>query len=142
MTTIASFLNTHIRKLARRELKGMITDAKKRSAEHRRSIAALKRQMKQMQKEMAALRKQLPDAPKKPPQQLLTKARLRIDGLKAHRQRLGLSAADYGKLVGVSALTIYNWEAGKTKPRRSQLPRIVGVRGIGKREAVARLQAS
>ena len=139
MTTIASFLNAHIRKLARRELKGMITDARKKSAEHRHSIAALKRQMKQMQREIATLRKQLPDAPKEPPQQLLAKARLRIDGLKAHRQRLGLSAADYGKLLGVSSLTIYNWEAGKSKPRRSLLPRIVSVRGIGKREALARL---
>ena len=142
MTTIASFLNTHIRKLARRELKGMITDAKKRSAEHRRSIAVLKRQMKQMQREMAALRKHLPDASKAPPQQVLAKSRLRIDGLKAHRQRLGLSAADYGKLLGVSSLTVYNWEAGKSKPRRSQLPRIVAVRGIGKREALARLNAA
>ena len=139
--TIASFLNAHIRKLARRELKGMISDAKKKSAEHRHSIAALKRQMKQMQKEMAGLRKQLPDVPNEPPQQLLAKARLRIDGLKAHRQRLGLSAADYGKLLGVSSLTVYNWEAGKSKPRRSLLPRIVSVRGIGKREAMARLGA-
>jgi hypothetical protein len=41
--------------------------------------------------------------------------------------------------MGVSALTVYNWEAGKSKPRRSQLPRIVAVRGIGKREAMQRL---
>jgi transcriptional regulator with XRE-family HTH domain len=50
-----------------------------------------------------------------------------------------LSAKDYGKLMGVSGLTIYNWEAGKSKPRRSQLPKIVSVRGIGKREAMQRL---
>ena len=35
------------------------------------------------------------------------KARLRIDGLKADRAKLGLSAKDYGGLFGVSALTIY-----------------------------------
>ena len=52
----------------------------------------------------------------------------------AHRKRLGLSAADYAKLVGVSALTIYNWESGKTRPRQEQLAALVAIRGIGRRE--------
>lgn len=37
--------------------------------------------------------------------------------VKAERDRLGLSAANYGKLVGVSMLTVYNWEKGKSVPR-------------------------
>jgi DNA-binding transcriptional regulator YiaG len=53
----------------------------------------------------------------------------------AERERLELSAADYGELVGVSALTIYNWEKGKTKPREAQLQKWLAVRGIGKRKA-------
>jgi len=48
-------------------------------------------------------------------------------------------AKDYGKLIGVSGLTVYHWEAGKAKPRRRQLPAIAAVRGLGKREAAARL---
>jgi DNA-binding transcriptional regulator YiaG len=59
--------------------------------------------------------------------------------VKAQRERLGLSAADYAKLVGVSSLTIYNWEQGKTRPRQEQLAALVAVRGIGKREAIKRL---
>ena len=51
------------------------------------------------------------------------------------RKRLELSAADYGKLVGVSALTIYNWEKGKTKPQQRQLEALLKVKGIGKRAA-------
>jgi DNA-binding transcriptional regulator YiaG len=43
-------------------------------------------------------------------------------------------------LVGVSAQTIYNWEAEKSRPRASQLTAIVAVRGLGKRQAKARLQ--
>jgi transcriptional regulator with XRE-family HTH domain len=54
---------------------------------------------------------------------------------------LGLSAKDFGKLIGVSSLTVYNWENGKSKPRRSQLPGIISVRGLGKREAIRRLEA-
>ena len=36
-------------------------------------------------------------------------------------------------------MTVYSWERGKSKPRRSQLPRIVAIRGIRKREAWERL---
>ncbi len=57
----------------------------------------------------------------------------------AERERLELSAADYGQLVGVSALTIYNWEKGKSEPRQAQLAKWLAVRGIGKREAWKRL---
>jgi len=53
---------------------------------------------------------------------------------------LKLSAADYGKLVGVSGLTIYSWESGKSRPRKAQLAALVAVRGIGKREALAKLE--
>ena len=59
--------------------------------------------------------------------------------VKAQRSRLGLSAADYGKLVGVSGLTIYNWEHDKSRPRQAQLAALVAVRGIGKREALLKL---
>ena len=53
----------------------------------------------------------------------------------AERERLELSAADYGELVGVSGLTIYNWEKGRTSPRQAQLEKWLAVRGIGKRKA-------
>ena len=55
--------------------------------------------------------------------------------LRDHRERLELSAADYAALVGVSPLTIYNWEKGKTTPRPSQLSSWIEMRGMGKREA-------
>ena len=46
----------------------------------------------------------------------------------------------YGKLVGVSPLTIFNWEKGKNRPQAAQLAALVAVRGIGKREAMQRLK--
>ena len=58
----------------------------------------------------------------------------------AHRERLEVSAADYGELVGVSAQTIYNWEQGTTKPQAKQLAAWGAVRGLGKREAWRRLE--
>jgi transcriptional regulator with XRE-family HTH domain len=66
--------------------------------------------------------------------------RFRASGLKSHRARLGLSARDYGRLVGVSGLTIYQWEGGKARPRKEQLAKLAAVRGLGKREAMKRLE--
>jgi DNA-binding transcriptional regulator YiaG len=69
-----------------------------------------------------------------------SRIRFSAKGLVALRRRLGLSAADLGALMGVSAQTIYNWEAEKSRPRQQQLDAFAALRGIGKRQAAARLQ--
>ena len=61
--------------------------------------------------------------------------------LKTSRERLGLSADNYGKLIGVSGLSIYNWEQGKARPRDSSIAALGSIKGIGKREAAKRLEA-
>ena len=38
-----------------------------------------------------------------------------------------------------NTLTIYNWESGKSRPRAAQLESLVSLRGLGKREALAKL---
>ena len=58
----------------------------------------------------------------------------------ANRSRLGLSAIDFGKLLGVSAQTIYNWEQETTRPRGEQLDKLATLRGLGKRTASERLK--
>jgi len=65
--------------------------------------------------------------------------RFRASDLRTHRTELGLSAKDYGKLIGVSGLTVYHWEAGKAKPRDQYLSAITAVRGLRKDEALSRL---
>lgn len=139
MPNINAVVNDQIRRLARREITANTKTIKRATGHYRRDIAALKRQVAQLVKLVGTLQKQMPALSPTPPAEVLQKARLRVSGLKAHRARLGLSAKDYGKLMGVSGLTIYHWEAGKSKPRRSQLPAIVAIRGIGKREAMQRL---
>ncbi|NTV76375.1 MAG: helix-turn-helix domain-containing protein, partial [Holophaga sp.] len=62
-------------------------------------------------------------------------------GLVSLRQRFGLTAADMGALLGVSAQTIYNWEAEKSTPRQKQLEAYAAVRGLGKKQVSARLAA-
>ena len=57
------------------------------------------------------------------------------------RDRLGLSAERFGKLIGVTGQSIYAWEAGRSVPRAKQLEAIAALRGIGKKEVRARLAA-
>ncbi|MFT5288019.1 MAG: DNA-binding transcriptional regulator YiaG [Planctomycetota bacterium] len=59
--------------------------------------------------------------------------------INAERERLELSAADYAILVGVTPLTIYNWEHGRSKPRAAQLERWLDILGIKKRAAWTQL---
>jgi transcriptional regulator with XRE-family HTH domain len=61
-------------------------------------------------------------------------------GLVSLRRRLGLSAAELARLLGVSTQSIYHWEHKKTTPRKAQVAAIVALRSIGRTEAQERLQ--
>jgi len=60
----------------------------------------------------------------------------------ANRKRLGLSAADFGLLVGATGQSVYAWESGKAKPKPEALAAIASLRGIGKLEAETKLAAA
>ena len=138
MPNIASVLKEEICRLAKKEVKAQVGKTQKATAQYRRDIANLKRQMSQQEREIKLLKKQQgqPQVEEESDQNIRFSAR----SVKAQRQRIGLSAADYAKLVGVSPITIYNWESGKTKPQKAQLDALVAVRGIGKREAMKKLE--
>lgn len=65
--------------------------------------------------------------------------RFQAKGFASLRKKLGLSAQEMAKLLGVSALSVYKWESGKATPRSSHLPAIAAVRKLGKKEALAKL---
>jgi DNA-binding transcriptional regulator YiaG len=150
MPNLTNVLNDHVRRLARREIRRNIKVTRKLTAQYRRDIAALKREIAQLNRAVTFLEKQekrrtgqahaAPTSAADAKTPTGSSLRFRADGMKTHRAKLGLSAADYGKLVGVSGLTVYHWESKKAKPRRSQLPKLANVRGLGKREALKRLQ--
>lgn len=143
MLAVLPVLNNHVRKLARREIRTQTTMLRRNSAQHRRDIAALKRALAEAQRSVRTLQKLVgrarPAAAAVTDGEQLEGVRYSARSVRAQRRRLGISAADYGKLVGVSSLTIYHWEHDKARPRQKQLAGLVGIRGIGKREALARL---
>ena len=140
MPNIASVLKEEIARLVRRELRGETESLKKASSRYRSDIATLKRRIEALEKQIARLERMVPK--KAAPvidEESKTKLRFKPQGVRAQRTRLGLSAAAMGALVGVSAQTIYNWEAGTTRPRAEQLAVLAAVRKMGKREVKARL---
>lgn len=50
--------------------------------------------------------------------------------LKAARINSGLDQKEFAKFIGVSNLTVSNWELGKTEPNLTQLKKISEVSGI------------
>jgi DNA-binding transcriptional regulator YiaG len=138
MPNIAAVLKDEIRRLARKEIKATITRTKQVVLQYRKDIRKLTQLVESQQKRLVALVKQR-GAPEPAEEDPLDGIRYSARSVRAQRNRLGLSAEDYGRLVGVSSLTIFNWEHGKARPRAPQLAALIAVRGIGKREALKRL---
>jgi DNA-binding transcriptional regulator YiaG len=141
MPNLGSILKDEIRRLARREIRSQVAVTKRAAAQHRRDIAGLKRLVKSLSNRLGFLESQEKKRVAKPIAEAPAgQVRFSPRWLKSNRQRLSLSAADYGKLVGVSGLTIYNWESGKAKPRKGKMASLAAIRGVGKREALKRLE--
>ena len=142
MPNLAATLKEEIRRLAKKEIKAQTDTTRQAVAQYRRDIAKLKRLSQAQQKEINALKAQQRKhvATPQADDEAVESVRFSSKSVRSQRKRLGLSAADYAKLVGVSPLTIYNWEQGKNRPRPAQLAALVAVRGIGKREALQRLE--
>lgn len=141
MASLAEALKQEILRLARKEVRSELGALKKQTAQYRRDIAALKRQVAEQDRQINFLKKQekrrLSDGPDMDSNQEI---RFSPRWLKKHRAKLGISAEDYGKLVGASTLSIYYWEQGKTNPRAAQRAKLAAVRGLGRREALKRLE--
>lgn len=138
MTSLANMLKGEITRLARKEVRALVEPLRKTNAKYRHDIAVLKQQLAEQQRAIAALRRSR--GGKAPADDAPATARFSAKGLRALRARLGLSAAQFGQLAGVSAQSIYNWETGKTDPRQNQKAAIAGMRSLGKRAAQARLE--
>ena len=143
MPNIATVMKDEIVRLARKEVRKEVEGLKKASGQYRSDIAALKRQVASLEKRNARLAKRVPrSVAVDSAGEASTKFRFGAKRFATQRQKLGLSAAEMGSLIGVSAQTIYNWEAEKSRPRQQQLAAIAAVRRMGKRGITAQLEQS
>jgi len=141
MPNIGTVLKEEVTRLARKEIRRETAAVQKASSQHRRDIAAMKRQVVSLTRQVALLeRKVLAERPMNKPAEKDARVRFTAKGLRSQRRRLGMSAADYAKLVGVTQQSIYNWERESSRPRKGQLVVLAALRGMGKKEALARLR--
>jgi DNA-binding transcriptional regulator YiaG len=142
---ITTLLKSEMARLARKELKAEVEPLRKALTAHRSAMAKMKREIAALAREVKGLRKHAgrPDTAARPPRDGDDAGhRFSAKGLASHRKKLGFSREQYATLVGVSAQSIYKWERGEARPRQAQLAALVQARGLGKRQAVARLEAS
>ena len=139
MTTFVNQLKSEIARIAKKEIRAETQQLKKSSAQYRSDIAALKRHIVALEATVKKLSKGQLKPVLKVDKESSTPLRFRASGFATLRKKLDLSAEQMGKLIGVSAQSIYHWEAEKSRPRASQLPAIAAARKLTKKEAWAKL---
>jgi DNA-binding XRE family transcriptional regulator len=144
MPNIAAVFKTEIARIARKELKSQVSDLKKASTQHRAQIAAQRKRIESLERQLKRLGKGTPRAARASEDDGDDGApshRFSAKGFATLRKRLGISAAAMGQLIGVTGQSVYKWELGKARPRARQVAAIAALRGVGKREVNARLEA-
>ena len=146
MPNFASVLKDEIARVARKELRAEVEPLKKALNICRKDMTSLKRRAVELEREVHRLRKEAAKGSKVSSPKTLetpnTRTRFSAKGLLAQRTRLGLSAEECGLLVGASGQSIYNWEAGKVRPRDRHIAAIAALKNLGKKSAISALSAA
>ncbi|RYX92186.1 MAG: XRE family transcriptional regulator [Comamonadaceae bacterium] len=142
MPNIATILKAEITRVSRKEVRAEVDALRKSSSQHRTLLIALRRQVEALEKRMKRLHSgpantastaarggvvQLSDNE--------PRRRFSASRLTAHRVKLGLSAARYGSLVGLSGQTIFNWEQGRSRPNADQVRKLAELKSLSKSAA-------
>jgi len=135
MANIDAIIKSEITRLAKREarklvipLREEIKRLKKHDIERRRQLDTLATRLQQQQAQ---------DHLKTKTAQAATgeiKGRLSPKLIRSLRKKLGISQGAFAKLLGVSLITIGNWEKGKSMPKSEMRAKILSFRGMKKRE--------
>jgi DNA-binding transcriptional regulator YiaG len=142
MPNIGTILKEEIARIARKQSRGETEQLKKANSHYRGEIAQLKRRLQALEQQVKRLGKTSSRGTAAAPAEEGSDKQIRYSAksLASQRRRLGLSAAALAKLLGVSALSVYKWESGNTRPRQKQVEAIAALRGMGRREAQRRLE--
>ncbi|NCU40942.1 XRE family transcriptional regulator [Candidatus Saccharibacteria bacterium] len=138
MSNVMKELKAEISRLARKEIKKELAPARKATATQRGLIADLRRQVNAIQKELGALKKAVPSQGSAVLSKEEPQGQYSIMGrqIKASRKRLGMTQKEFGKLVGVSSQSVFNWERkrGKVVIRKATADRLLKIQGVKKQE--------
>jgi DNA-binding transcriptional regulator YiaG len=145
MANIAQVLKEEIRRLARKEIRSQTSKLKKDVVRVKKVNVALRRIVSQLQRDNELLmnsEKRRQGLPTVAPEEVKA-ARVTAKGIRSMRRKLGLSQAEFAKLVKVSSVAVGIWEKkGKGALRMKDKTRtaLLALRGVGAREARRRLE--
>lgn len=146
MPNIATLLKAEISRVARKELRPVVDAFKKTAVAQRTEIADLRKRVHELERQLKAQARESrrQNAPTLEAAEGVSDAsglRFRAAGMARNRERLGLSARDFGLLIGATAQAVNAFESGKSKPVGRQLAAIAALRGAGKGDVETRLAA-
>ena len=145
MPNLSQVIKAEISRISRKEIKAATNpirsstvSLKKTAADLKRKVAALESDTRRLVTFFNSLQAE------KQSQAVQTtdnKARITAKGIRKLRSKLGLSQEAFAKLLGVSSQAVYIMEhkEGRLSLRSATLSHLLSIRGIGKREAKAKL---
>jgi len=145
MSNVVNVLKAEIARISKREAKSATQAIGKSNTWLRKTVADLKRRLSLLEKEnkrlAATVKKYQVESPKKSDAEEGRKARFSSRGIKSLRNRLRLSQADFGKLVGTTPGAVHLWERkeGALSLRDKTKAAILCVRRLRAREAKEKL---
>ena len=144
MSTFANSFKAEVIRLARKEAKAAVSPIRKPAGATRKVLADLKQRVATLEKEcrrLSALLGKVPQPQAEPAEE--QKVRITGKGMRSLRRKLGLSAIEFGKLLGVSRVAVYQWERkeGPLRVRGATMAAILSIKSLGAREAKERLAA-
>ncbi len=144
MPNIAEVLKTEIARISRKEIRNATKKLHTQNITLKQTVADLKGRVSNLEKDkkrLTALEKKHLEQQSQITEEDSKKVRLTTKGMRSLRKKLGLSQIEFGKLLGTSNQSVYNWESkeGALKLRESTKLAILSVRNIGAREAKRRL---
>lgn len=143
MPNIGTVLKSEITRVSRKAVRGETQALKQSITQYRTQIADLKRRLQALEQQVRRMGKTAGEAgATQADEEPSAKIRFSAKSLAAQRRRLGLSAAALARLLGVSALSVYKWESGNTRPRAKQIQAIAALRSMGRRDVAKRLEAA
>lgn len=139
MTNLVKALREEAAQITRREIRANAASSRQVSARYRREVTELTKRLATLEREVRSMKRagKLGGRPVTPGP--VGNFRFSPASVRAKRKKLGLPAADYAALLGVHAMTVYNWEHGRSKPRRSQMAALAALSKLSKKEVLKRL---
>lgn len=146
MPDVAAVLKEEIRRLARKEVKQLVSSLEKDNRLLKKTVSAQRKRLDRLEKQVrnrqAAAVADSAEADAADDAAEGSRARISAKAIRELRQKFGMSREAFGKLLGVSSQSIYQWERqeGRLNLRSRTKAAVVDVRKMGKREASRMLE--